>query len=143
MPTVWQNLSAPQCQNIMAILDSFYKSQKPWLKSNVYQLCEHVSLQNVAKLCDCYLFVKDNPSLVLDPENEPAKDSVRGTRKTTMASLGSPRNCLVMLVGGAVDKGRKKRAFNQVSNHVAMHHDHGDRLTVLLSSSSTLVVLTW
>ena len=63
-------------QEIMTIFDSFYKSDEPWSKDNVYHLCKFICLQSIVKLHAHYILVKENPGIVLDPEEPPTEDYV-------------------------------------------------------------------
>ena len=142
MAALWENLDTPQHQNIMTILDSFYKSQEPWSKYSVYRLCEHIALQDVAKVHACYLLVKDNQSLVFDPDDEPAEDSMSRNLQDYDGFSWKPKKLFGQLGGAMADKGMEERAFNHVANHVARHHDHGNGLMVPLSYLDIVVLKT-
>ena len=93
-------------------------------------------------LLACYLLVKDNLSLVLDPEDEPTEGSLRRNLEDYDGLFWKTRKLFGHIVGAMADKGRQERAFNHVTNHLAMHHDHRNGLVVPLRYLDVVVSKT-
>jgi hypothetical protein len=68
-------MPAKQRHLVVALIDGFYEKAKdegenttPWILNNVLELIKHVALENIQQLRGCYLTMKIDPTVLIDPD---------------------------------------------------------------------------
>ena len=79
IPACWKKLDVDQRQAVMGIIRDAYNSkpsnQNVWRKQNILSLARFVRLEDVFKLCTCYLTSKLYPSVIVRLEGEESSNS--------------------------------------------------------------------
>ena len=74
MPALWRKLNVDQLQVVMVIISDAYNftpsNQNNWRKKNILSLSRFVRIEDVFKLCACYLTAKLDPYVIVSMEEE-------------------------------------------------------------------------
>ena len=118
LPAVWTNLSIEDRQAVKFKLDAFHQKDEPWAKKNVLEIVKWVPLDEIVRLRAVYVLLKEDPSLMLDPE--PIVD-LKKTKVEDYAGVKlMPKALLDMYKKHRHNEMVQERFFKHITNHAAI-----------------------
>ena len=124
MPACWNKLDIDQRQPVMVIICDAYNStpsnQNVWRKQNIFSLVIFVILEDVLKLCECYLTAKLNPSFIVRLEEDESSNSQNDSASPIDQFCScKPSDLIGKYQENKTDISIQKWLFFRVTNYVA------------------------